>query len=133
MFTTETQTLILILDGIVYGFFIAYIISGVIIVISKPLGGARFTKSSLGRSINLMWLVSKWPALVYLILDPFAHWACGMRMDGWYWLFELINIYNWYWYRNIGDDDDFWKKKLKKLSEKIAQIGSKLVTLPEPA
>lgn len=133
MFTTETQALILIIDGIVYGFFIAYILGGVTIVISKPCGGARFTRSFFGRSINLMWLVSKWPALVYLILDPFAHWACDMRMDGWYWLFELLNIFNWYWYRNVGDDDDFWKKKLKKLSEKVAQIGSKLVTLPEPA
>jgi hypothetical protein len=133
MFSTGTQIVILVIDTVLDGFDLAFCFTGIIIVSAKFVAGNAFRKTTVGRAVNLVWYLSKWPALAFIIFDPFAHWACGMKMDGLYWLIEALTIYNWWWYRNVGDDDDFWKKKLKKAMEKIAQIGSKLVAVPEPA
>lgn len=67
-----------------------------------------------------------WPAVSVLMIDT-------MQAPGNPWLKPLaIGLYVWMWYayKNEGDDDDRWKKRLKKLKEKVAVQSGRLVVTP---
>ena len=53
---------------------------------------------------------------------------------GWNAAALLIGLFNYWMFRDLHDDDDRWKKRRKKLAEKVEQVGGKLVVVvPRPA
>lgn len=135
MFNQRTTELIEIIQATGNSCYICFIFSAIILVLRKLYGQILKRKperkSFVIRWMNSLWYWCKWPALAFLILDPFFHLVLGQKMDVWYWLFEALGFYNWYSYKDAGDDDDEWKKTVKKAKEKVAQIGGKLTVVPE--
>jgi hypothetical protein len=48
----------------------------------------------------------------------------------WRWFLDGLNVFVWLVMRLKKDDDDRWKKRGKKLAEKVSQQGSRLVVVP---
>lgn len=134
MFNQDTRLLMAAIEGILDGCYSAYLFSAVFLTFNRLWGMLRTNRkrSVFTRALKLVWLFSKWPALVFLILDPFFHFVLDQKMDFWFWLFEALGFYNWWYYRNMGDDDD-WQKLKKKLRDKVAVLRGKLTVVPEPA
>jgi hypothetical protein len=51
-------------------------------------------------------------------------------LGAWQWFFTGINITCWLVLRLKKDDDDRWRKRGKKLAEKVQQQGARLVVVP---
>lgn len=41
-----------------------------------------------------------------------------------------MNLFNWWMYRNAGDDDDRWKRRRRKVTDAVSRVGSRLVPAP---
>jgi hypothetical protein len=135
MLNQNTLVVITVISGILNGCYLTFLFDSIFLLIHKTSGMLRVgpeTRSPLRRALNVVWLITKWPALVYLLTDPVFHLMLGHKLDAVWWFGELLGLWNWWHYRNIGDDDD-WQKLKKKVKEKIAVLGSKLVVIPEPA
>jgi heme/copper-type cytochrome/quinol oxidase subunit 2 len=137
MFSPETRLIILLIADITSWSFTLYIFSAVFLVLGKTFGKLRTAtgkqkRAPMHRCANFVWWLTKWPALVDLILEPFFHIALSEKMDVWFWVFEVMGFYNWWVYRDAGDDDDY-KKLKKKLKENVKVLKGKLVVVPEPA
>lgn len=46
-------------------------------------------------------------------------------------VFLGIEVYLWFAFRHLGDDDR-WKRRRRKLAEKVSRVGSRLVVAPTP-
>lgn len=44
-----------------------------------------------------------------------------------------IQILNWFLFRNSGGDDDRWKRRGRRVAEKVTQVGSRLTVVPAGA
>jgi hypothetical protein len=72
---------------------------------------------------------------------PAAAIRCGIGMvlaDGWvkglYPIVFLVDLVIWRINKNLGDDDDDpWKRRRKKLAEKVEAVGGKLTVVPAGA
>lgn len=54
-------------------------------------------------------------------------------LDGWGLFFDAVNVGNWYFLRNAGDDDR-WKRRKEKLAGKVQALASgRLVVVPAGA
>jgi len=140
MFNPRTADLILFIQNGLDACYLAYVITAVYLVMARMLKWARtgdkthLTKKGFGaRWINRIWYWCKWPALAFLILDPFFHLVLGQKMDWLYWVLEALGFYNWWAYKDAGDDDDDFKKQFKKAAQKIIESGGKLIVVPESA
>lgn len=137
MFNHDTLLLIEIIQSVLDAAYLNYLFTAVIMTFDKifrRLHNRKGLKGTItGRIVNQVWYWCKWPALAFLILDPFFSLVLGLKMGVWYWLFEVLGFYNWYSYRDAGDDDDEWKKILKKAKEKVVEAGGKLTVVPESA
>lgn len=51
-------------------------------------------------------------------------------MSFWNYIGLAIALACWALYRHDQDDDDRWKRRGKKVAEKVAQVGGKLVLVP---
>lgn len=137
MFNPETRLVILLIADTCVWSYTTFIISGVCLLLAKTYGRLRVTTGKnrrhppVKRFVNFMWWLTKWPALADLILEPFFHIALGEKMDVYFWVFEAFGFYNWWMYRDVGDDDDYTKLK-KKLKENVKVFRGKLVVVPEP-
>lgn len=75
---------------------------------------------------------------VFFELKPFALPAIfGMHIEGvrsigagWQTFWTALNVLCWLVARNKKDDDDRWKRRGKKLAEKIERQGARLVVVP---
>lgn len=106
--------------------FICYLFSGLFLRMAHELGRDR------SRVINLIWKWSKWPSLAYVVSAPLLD---VLNHNEQHWYSSLLYVWNgvvWWLYRDMGDDDDF-KKLGKRIKEKVAQMGNKLVVIPAPA
>lgn len=137
MFNPETRLVILLIADLTSCSFSVFIFSGVYLVIAKTYGKLRMAtgknkRSPAARAANFLWWLTKWPALTDLILEPFFHFVLNEKMDLWFWFFEAFGFYNWWCYKDAGDDDDYTKLK-KKLDQRVKMLRWKLVIVPEPA
>jgi hypothetical protein len=83
------------------------------------------------RLVHRLWAELKYPVLVYLLFCPLLRvLAYGRPMRPLEMFFVGTNLLLWWAHRNAGDDDDRWKRRRKKLTEKIAQVGSRLTVVP---
>ena len=82
--------------------------------------------------VYLLWSATKWPALIAILASPFYVLYLGEDLGFWDYLGLVVGIIAWWIYRNEGDDD-VWKRFKRRAKEKIAQVGSRLVVVPEPA
>lgn len=139
MVNARTIQLIELIQTLLDVCYLTYLFTGVILVLPKLFRWARtgdpksLKKNAGGRWINRIWYWTKWPALAYVILNPFFYWATGQKMGWVFWLFEAFAVFNWWSYRDAGDDDDEFKKQFKKAAKKIIVSGSKLIVVPETA
>ncbi len=55
--------------------------------------------------------------------------AAGMlgELTPWTWVSTAMNVWNWWSMRNIDDDDDRWKRRRKKLAERVQVQAGRLV------
>jgi hypothetical protein len=140
MFNPRTTQVIELIQAFLDACYCAYIATAILITMARIYLWARtgvrqrfHRRSFLGRWINRIWYWCKWPALAFLILDPFFYLILGQKMDWSFWLFEALGFYNWWVYKDAGDDDDEFKKQFKKASQKIIESGGKLIVVPESA
>jgi hypothetical protein len=57
-----------------------------------------------------------------------------LRTDqpGWLVFGLVVDLGFWWLVRRDGDDDDRWKRRGRRLSERVAQIGARLTVEPAP-
>jgi len=75
-----------------------------------------------------------WPAVIVVDLEaiingdggPAAYWT-----DWLHYLWLGCQVLNWYWFKNI-DDDDRWKRRRAKALEAIKSVGARLIVVPVP-
>ena len=65
------------------------------------------------------------PAVAILV----THDVMTGNMLGWRAFVDACHIINWFYFRNV-DEDDRWKRRRRKLAEKIEQRGGRLVAVP---
>lgn len=106
--------------------YLIYIVSGLTNRVFRMTGKGNLPVA------NLLWYWTKWPALASAPLELVVEILLGEPLDWWDYLSFLATVVIWWMYRNDGDDEDH-KKLKKKLGEKVADIGGKLVVIPEPA
>lgn len=125
---TDRQELVINIVATVFTCsYFAYTWSGMFILLLRSFGIARGIKV-----FNTIWKWSKYPALVACFANPAADVLTGGKLDVWDYLAFLLNIFIWWYYRNMGDDD--WTKKAKeKLTEVVREIQGKLVLVPQAA
>ena len=44
-----------------------------------------------------------------------------------------INLWNWWQYKDAGDDDDRWKRRRKRLAERVSEVAGRLTVVPARA
>lgn len=49
---------------------------------------------------------------------------------GWNTLWATLSLINWWGLKDVDDDDDRWKRRRRKVAEKIARIGGRLAVVP---
>ncbi len=96
-----------------------------ILFILKVLGKPRWSTA------NLIWYWTKWPALIYCFIVPIYSITTD-QFGPWDAFSFAVSLVVWWYWRNIGDDDDH-KKLKKKLGEKVKELQGRLVVVPEPA
>lgn len=104
---------------------ICYTWSGVFIVTAKYMG-KRLPRHSW---FNGIWRWTKWPALAYTLGDIPGQIIMGEPITWVDYLALLINMYVWYIYRDVGDDDPMDKLK-DKIKEKVEEVNGRLVLVP---
>lgn len=57
------------------------------------------------------------------------HTALTEKILGWNVLWISVAIAAWWIYKDL-DEDDRWKRRRKKVSEKVSRIGSRLIVVP---
>lgn len=78
---------------------------------------------------TFIWRWSKWPGLVYIIVDIPLQIFLREKIDGWDYLLTLMSVIVWWYYRNHGDDDP-WDKIKKKAKETVQRFRGRLVVVP---
>lgn len=98
-------------------------VTGVLVFLGQYFRGLR---SSFASTV--------WAELRPFYLPAWVLWAAAGIATGHNHPSDLIaygfGLVNWIVYRDIGDDDDRWRRRRKRLVEKIAQHGGKLVVVP---
>ncbi|HCT81109.1 MAG TPA: hypothetical protein DGT23_31980 [Micromonosporaceae bacterium] len=69
------------------------------------------------------------PFFIYLVVFKLVAAGLLRHFDGWDVFAFAINIWNWYQFRNL-DDDDRWKRRGEKLKSKVEVLRGKLVVIP---
>jgi uncharacterized membrane protein len=64
-------------------------------------------------------------AVVVLLADTMLHRGLLSRL-----ITLAAMVANWFFYRNLDDDDDRWKRRKAKLAEQVRQVGSRLTVAP---
>lgn len=100
-----------------------WVYTGIIILVSVHIVKIRIPSA-------IRWLFHELkpfylPAVGVEIIDSALHG----EVHGWNIIWLTIAIATWWFYKDL-DEDDRWKKRRKKLSEKISRVGSKLVVVP---
>lgn len=80
---------------------------------------------------QMLWSHTKWPALASIPILYIGS-AVFSTLDIWDAAILPLKVWLWWYYRNSGDDDS-WKRKAKKLAEKIAEVDGKLTVVPANA
>lgn len=80
------------------------------------------------------------PALrtIRMELKPFslalllADYLPGIATDPgpWRYIGFALGLWCWHFYRHDKDDDDRWKRRKRKLAQKAAEVGGRLVLVP---
>lgn len=81
---------------------------------------------------NTLWTWTKWPALGFCIAYLIANVLLNHHQHWWDTALTLSNFFFW-WNNKDKGDDDFTRKLKKACKEKVAEIGGKLVVVPEAA
>ncbi len=109
---------------------LAYTILMAWIITSITIEFSKFKKLEIHKSIKFVWYEAKplyLPAAV-------VHITClGVKGE----MLNPMNIFGsfciltaYFSWRNLMDDDDRWKKRKKKVLDKVKRLGSKLVVVP---
>lgn len=130
MHSPVTQALIVIIQGILSGFYLLYLASAWVIDTCRAMNVPR--ESRIRRGANLAWSFSKWPALARLILDPFFMYLTDRHMSAPWWFCELASFYIWWIFRDHGDHDD-WKRMRDAVRGRVAVRKGKLIVVTETA
>ncbi|MGW5556902.1 hypothetical protein ACWER9_06720 [Micromonospora sp. NPDC003944] len=71
----------------------------------------------------------------YLPAVVVAFVTAGMLDVGWWrWVNLGFNLWNWWSFRNFDDDDDRWKRRRKRLAERVSvSAGGRLVVVSDGA
>lgn len=107
---------------------LCFVLTGCYLTVYKNVKGR-----TPGGPVNSVWKWTKWPAFVNLFCQPVLDiMFIGDNMHWWSGLIWAANAYNWWMFRNAGDDD--WSKKMKaRLTETVERVGGKLVIVPAVA
>lgn len=103
------------------GFFLAT--TRVFPSVGRKLSRARAVASRLKGELQPLY----WPAAAVLMIDTMQN------PDGKLWAKPLacgLYVWMWYLYKNEGDDNDRWKKRLEKLKEKVTVNAGRLEVTP---
>lgn len=132
--STYTHFIVLLIWACLAGCYSAYFCAAVNLWVWRLL---RLPKdgSILELWMNIVWHITRWPCLVYLVSDPLFAWITDTPYTWVNALFDTLGGFAWWFTRHLGDDDD-WKKLKDHIKGKVKVIRRKLVIVPptpEPA
>lgn len=87
-----------------------------------PTARAERLWRALARVHQELWLF----ALPGLLLAAIRDWHSP---NPWFIVFDALNLWNWWHYRNWPDDNQ-WKRRAKKAKETVAVMAGRLVIVP---
>lgn len=79
-------------------------------------------RAAAGRVHQELWILAP-PGM---LLGTVTHWHSHAP---WLIVFDALSMWNWWVYRNWPDENR-WKRRGRKLRDKVAQRGGKLVVVP---
>lgn len=91
---------------------------------------------TLGRSFG--WPRPAWvrwffhetrPFYLPAVLVEIGDWSLRGTLLGWNTLAAAVALAAWWWFKD-ADEDDRWRRRLRKVAEKIARAGARLVVVP---
>lgn len=105
----------------------AWIFAGLLLVLGPLIGvgGGRLVKG-LFHELRPLYL----PAVLIAFA---ADSVLGHPSMAWRAFNLVMNILNWFLYKDKGGDDDRWKRRKAKLGEKVTRVGSRLTVVPAGA
>lgn len=101
---------------------VAWVLSGIVLELCKDFGRA---KPSLARRL----FAELRPFYLLAVLVSIADLALNGEMLGWNTVFCALNLACWWIYKD-ADDDDRWKRRRRKVAEKVARLGGRLTVVP---
>lgn len=91
-----------------------------------------FTKIAGSRASDLIyqvWTVTKWPALVFVLIGPVLTVVLDEGITAWGVINFAFFAATWWACRKVGDDDTT-RKRRRKFSVKIQELQGRLVAVP---
>ncbi|MCX5066953.1 hypothetical protein OOJ91_13960 [Micromonospora lupini] len=109
-------------NSLATGVILAWVFSGLVLSIAKLLQrGAPSLARNLFHELRPFYL----PAVVVAFV------ASGMLGVGWVrWLNLALNLWSWWVFRDLDDDDDRWKRRRKRLVERVSVVDGQLRVVP---
>lgn len=102
----------------------SWVASAIFIEISKKFLGY------VHRTIKNIYLEIKPFYLSVVIVYITSLSVQGKMLNGWNIWSSFIWLVCWWVYKNVLDDDNRWKKRKKKVLDKVRRLGSRLVVVP---
>lgn len=125
-----TKHWLAVVDFVLVTSFFTYMFTGVVLLISRAFGASVESKPL--KPFNLVWKWAKYPALGHAVGAPVLTVLIAGHLTFWDYLSTAVNVYVWWQYRDVGDDD--WKKKLKKkVTEIVKAVQGRLIVVPQGA
>lgn len=79
---------------------------------------------------NTIFMVTKYPAFASIFIGPAKTILADHRAPSvWQLFIVLLQLLFWWLNRNAGDDDR-WNRTKKRLSERVQEVGGRLVVVP---
>lgn len=112
--------------------FNVFLVSGFLLKMVRFQLVSQSKADRVRRTLNTLWLITKYLAFAYVCLGPAMWLTLNGKLNWWDGAAEALNVWLWWAYKDMGDDD--WKKRLKKrLTEAVRAIHGRLVVVPQGA
>jgi hypothetical protein len=83
----------------------------------------------LVRVVQILWLLAG-PGLVVVAVHSWGALLDGDAFRGLVFAAALLGLWRWWKDRNWPDDDNPWKRLLRRAAARVAAVGNRLVVVP---
>lgn len=102
----------------------AFLGSSIALELTKSLPG-----SALRPNARWVWAETR-PFYLPAVVFGIAHTAYQGELRGLEIFFAFCGLVSWWLLKDVDDNDDRWKRRRKRLAERVSRVGSRLAVVP---